>query len=194
MKTKKCIVTMLAIAIAIIASATEKPKTNVQSLNANQVLVTVEANRATEMEISILDETGSIVYYKKTRKPLTRINKIYDVENLGNGNYSLELKVGNLVSERELTVTNSKIIVSKPREFSIPYFAFNGENLIISYLNFDNEKFRLEVYNDRRLVYKTKIENETPLNKGFDFSKLEAGNYQVVLNSINKNFSYNFEK
>jgi len=193
-KTKKTLVTIFIIAISVMAMATEKPETNVQSLNADQVLVTVQSLIAVDLEVSILDETGSTVYYKISKKPFTRYHKIFDVANLRNGDYSLELKMDNLVSEREITVTNNKIYVGKYEEYAAPYFAVNGDNLIITHLNQDKERFKMLIHGENGTVYEAFLKNKIAVNAGFDLSKLEAGNYSVVLSSRNHEFNYSFEK
>ena len=75
-----------------------------------------------------------------------------------------------------------------------PYFIFDGKDLKFSYLNFNLEKFKMEIFNEDELVYKTKIGKDFPINSGYNLSKLEAGNYNVVLSSFNNRFVYQFEK
>ena len=194
MKTKKSILTILAVVIVLIISAEEKPKTNVQLLNANQLLVTVQTKNATQMEATINNENGTIVYYKKSKTPISSYHKIFDVKNLENGEYSMKLKVNNLMSERKLVIMDDKIYVSRPDDSTPPFFSFDGKNLVLSHLNFENEKYKLEIYGNEGLVYKTSVGNKTTINAGFNLSKMETGNYVVFLNSAKSDFNYRFDK
>ncbi len=75
-----------------------------------------------------------------------------------------------------------------------PFFGFDGEQLVLTHLNFENEKYDLEIYDNQGLVYKASVGNNTPINAGFDLSKMNTGEYEVVLSSSNELFSYEFNK
>ena len=60
MKTKKSLLSILALAIVFITSAVDKPKTNVQLLNSDQLLVTIQTENASKMEVTINNEKGNI--------------------------------------------------------------------------------------------------------------------------------------
>jgi hypothetical protein len=49
----------------------------------------------------------------------------------------------------------------------------------------------LDFYNGNDLVYSHKIDNQFTVNKGFDLSKLDKGNYSVVLSADDKTYTYN---
>lgn len=194
MKTRKSLVTILAMAITLIASAVEKPKMNVQSLNSDQVLVTFLSEKATELEVSIYDNDGSIVYYKMSKKPIQSFNKIFDVKNLENGNYAMQVEINGLILKRVLEITTDKIYIGDPEKHSAPLFVQRDERLVISHLNFENKNYQLNIYDESGLVYKKKLANESPLHSGFDLSNLESGNYQVVLTSGTNTFNYSFKR
>lgn len=64
----------------------------------------------------------------------------------------------------------------------------------MTYLNFDQENLRLSLYNDERLVCQTNVGSNFNITGGYDLSKLENGSYQVVLSSLNKEFTFNLKK
>ncbi len=194
MKTKRSLVTLLAVAIITLASAVEKPKMSVLPLNADQVIITATNNNVCNFEISILAKNGDIVYYKQSDKPISEYQKVFDIRNLENGKYIINLKVNGTNLKRDFTVTPKKIYIGESEMKFDPYFIFDGEDLKFSYLNFNLEKFKMEIFNEDELVYKTKIGKDFPINSGYNLSKLEAGNYKVVLSSFNNRFVYQFEK
>jgi len=99
-----------------------------------------------------------------------------------------------LISERELVITDDKINVGKAEEFISPYFGYDGERLIVTHLNLENDNYLLEIYDDQGLVYETHFGSKSPIRVGFDLSQLEAGNYKVYMNSKNNDFNYSFKK
>ncbi len=196
MKTIRNLVTIFILGTATLASAVEKPNTNVQPLNSDQLLVAMQSGQESTMEVTIADKSQNIVYYKQSSKPISTYKKIFDVSYLDNGEYTIELKVNDLLSQRDLTIANNQIYVGKPDNARIipPFFGFDGEQLVLTHLNFENEKYDLEIYDNQGLVYKASVGNDTPINAGFDLSKMNTGEYEVVLSSSNELFSYEFNK
>lgn len=194
MKTRKTFVTMLLLAAVFISSAVEKPKMNVQSINENQVLVTVQNPSATRMEVSILDDNKQIVYYKRSKKAISSFNKIFDVKHLDNGVYAMQVEINGVALSRNLEITSDRIYVSQPKKYTKPHFIQQNNRLIISHLNFENENYRLNIYDGEGLIYKANLVNKSPMHSGFDLSKLKPGNYHIELNSGNKHYAYSFKR
>ena len=72
-----------------------------------------------------------------------------------------------------------------------PYFAYKEGVLKLSYLNFSEENLSLNFYDTNELVYSKKIGDKFNVNEGFDLSKLNKGNYSVVLSTDSKSYTYN---
>jgi hypothetical protein len=104
------------------------------------------------------------------------------------------LKVNNTSIEKNFTITPNKILLGESELSIAPYFIFDGNDLKFSYLNFKNEKFRLEIYDKNELIFKTKIGNGFSIHSGSNLSKLETGNYKAVLTSFNKEYIYHYAK
>ena len=194
MKTKRILVTLFAAAIVTFASATDLSKMTVNQLNSNQLIVSVVNNKVSNFEISVIAKNGDMVYFKQSDKPISSYQKIIDVQNLENGKYKMILKVNDTSMEKDFTITTNKIFLGESELSIDPYFIFDGKDLKFSYLNFKNEKFRLEIYDENELIFKTKIGNDFSIHSGYNLSKLEAGNYTAVLTSFNKEYIYQFEK
>jgi len=190
MKTIKLLFTVTALAIATMVNATEKPKLNVVPLSADRAVVSIRNAEASTFEVSIENNFGELVYYKKTNDPITDYQKIYDFENLENGEYVFNLKVNDVSVSRDFQVKFSGIEVGNSEVRFDPYFKFNDNVLKFSYLNFDQENVKLKIYKDFDLVYQTKLGDDFVITKGYDLNKLEAGNYQVELSSLNNEYEF----
>ena len=194
MKTINYLLTITAVAIAAIATAVEKPKMNVIPLTADRAIVSVLNENPAYFEISIQAENGDLVYYKQSSKPITDYQKVFDFEDVENGNYVLNLKIDDTKLSRNIEITTKEINIGESKLQFDPYFAFDGNVLKFSYLNFDLEPYRLNIYDESGLIYQSKLGNEIALTSGYDLSKLESGNYRVVLNSFNNEFVYSIKK
>lgn len=194
MKTIRLLFTVTAVAIAAIVTAVEKPKMDVIPLNANQAIVSVTNENPALFEMSIETNNGDLVYYKQTTKASTEYKKTFDFANLQNGSYILKLKVNDTRVYREFEVNNKEILVGDSKTKFDPYFTFKNNELKFSYLNFDQENFYVSIYNGDELFFNKKLGKDFAIQEGFNLSKLEKGNYTVVLSSLSNEYVYTLEK
>lgn len=194
MKTIRLLFTVTAVAIAAIVTAVEKPKMDVIPLNANQAIVSVTNENPALFEMSIETNNGDLVYYKQTTKISTEYKKTFDFANLQNGSYILKLKVNDTRVYREFEVNNNEIVVGDSKMKFDPYFSFKNNELKFSYLNFDQENFNVSIYNENELFFNKKLGKDFAIQEGFNLSKLEKGNYTVVLSSLSNEYVYTLEK
>ena len=194
MKTIRLLFTATAVAIAAIVTAVEKPKMEVIPLNANQAIVSITNENPALFEMSIETNNGDLVYYKQTTKISTEYKKTFDFANLQNGSYILKLKVNDTRVYREFEVNNNEIVVGDSKMKFDPYFSFKNNELKFSYLNFDQENFNVSIYNENELFFNKKLGKDFAIQEGFNLSKLEKGNYTVVLSSLRNEYVYTLEK
>ncbi len=194
MKTIKLLFTVLAVAVVAIASAVEKPKMNVVPLTANRAVVSIQNENEALFQLSIYAENGDLVYYKQTAKPLNSYQKVFDFKQLDHGNYTMNLKVNDTRLSKEFEVSSRGIAIGESKLRFDPYFAYNNNVLKMSYLNFDAENLSLSIYDEKGLVFESKLGKDFSLSTGYDLSSLSAGKYDVVLSSHSDEFTYSLEK
>lgn len=185
----------ITLVIASNALAVEIPQMNLIPIAADKAIVAFANNKPSKFELTVQTADGDIVYYKQTTKAATAYKTLFDFGNLENGNYLLNVKMGNKEIKRTFSVSNSGIRVGKSQLRFDPHFNFADNQLKFSFLNFEKESFGLYIYNqDQELVYKSKLGSDFAMTSGLDLGKLEEGNYEVLLKSYNQEFSYRLEK
>lgn len=194
MKTKMIFAMVVFTIMFTIGYASDGTKTSVFSLDEDNIVITVLNEKSKNFEVTVTAKNGDIVYYKRSSKPIHTYQKIFNIDNLSNGIYALKLKVDDTSEMRELIVTNKKIYIGDSKLQIDPFFKFDGKNLKFSYINFDNEKIKLNILGKNGVIFQTKIGSGTVINRGYDLSKLESGVYKVVLYSYNNTFVYDIEK
>lgn len=194
MKTIKFLSTVLAVAVVAVATAVEKPKMNVIPLTEDKAVVSIFNGNSAIFELSITAENGEVVYYKESTKPLNSYQKVYDFKALDNGDYTMTLKINDTRLSKSFQVASSGIYVGESKLRFDPYFAYSEDVLKLSFLNFDGEKYSLNIYDDKGLVYKSNLGNDFNMISGYDLSGLSEGTYDVVLSSLNNEFSYSLVK
>ena len=184
----------MAVAIAAIATAVEKPKMNVVPLSADKAVVSIQNESAALLELSIKTKEGDLVYYKQSAKPLRSYKKVFDFKALQNGNYIMDLRVKDTRLTKDFEVASKGIYVGESKLRFDPYFSFANDVLKLSYLNFDKEMYNLSIYNADGLVYESKLGKDFNISTGYDLSRLESGDYQVVMRSFENEFTFGLVK
>lgn len=168
-------------------------KVNILPLTSETAVVAISTVDASNLQISIENSRGEKVYYKETDADNKDYRKIFDFSNLEKGDYKLLVTTNGFTTERAFSIDKESIAVGKEKSLIEPYFAYKNGVLKISYLNFPEEKLSLDFYANNDLVYSKQIGNKFNVLEGFDLSKLEKGNYQVVLSSDSKSYSYDLD-
>lgn len=194
MKTIKLVFTVMALAVATITTAVEKPKMSVTPITTNRAVVSILNENPAVFEMSIEDRNGAVVYYKQTNSALTDYRKVFDFEGLDAGEYVFNLKVNDTKVSNNFEVSNNGIVVGESKMHFDPYFNYTNNVLQLSYLNFDQERLMLKFFDENRLVYKTELGKDFNIATGYDLSKLERGTYRVVLSSNKSQYTYDLVK
>lgn len=143
-----------------------------------------------KFEVEVKNDKGAIVYYKRTVTPETTYAKYYNFSMLGDGDYSITVKVNNEKMENSLRISNGQVEILKQRKEIEPFFALKGDRLEMSWLNFAQEDTKLLVYNNNKLIFEKELDQQFAVNYAFDFSKLNTGEYSAVLVTDNNYFEY----
>ena len=168
-------------------------KVNILPLNSETAVVAISTVDATSMQISIENDKGEKVYYKETDGENKDYRKVFDFSNLDRGDYKLTVTTNGLTTERTFSIDSENIAVGKEKSLIEPYFAYKNGVLKVSYLNFPEENVNLNFYANNDLVYSKEIGSKFNVTEGYDLSKLEKGNYSVVLSTDSKSYTYDLD-
>lgn len=181
------------VAIANTLMASGNLKVNILPLTSETAVVAISNTTASNFQISIENEKGEMIYYKETGADNKDYRKVFDFSNLETGDYKLVASIDGFTTERSFKIANKNIFVGKEESIMEPYFAYKDGVLVLSYLNFSEEKLSLNFYDNNDLVYSKELGNEFNVNAGFDLSKLANGDYTVVLSTKDNNYTYNVD-
>ncbi len=190
MKAKNWVITALAFFIVSLANATDTPKMNVVSLGTQKALVSFKSPTAATLEITITNNSGEIVYYKKSEAKLNEYRKIFDFSELGNGNFNVCLDYGLYSINRDLQVSKKTIIVGPAEKLFEPYFFIKNGRINMSFLNVAQKNVHMEVYKNGEYISSTSLGKDMSLQKSIDLSKSGKGNYEIVISDLFKNHRF----
>jgi hypothetical protein len=195
MKTKSLLLTAMAIFVAATGFATQLPTMNVIPVQNEKALVVFETMSKANFELSLKNQWGKTIYFKKSEEPVQNYKLVFDLQNLEDGIYEVSLKHGNCNLNRQVTVSNGKHLkVGEEIRMYSPYYKFENNTLQVSYLNNSQKNVFLNIYHDGQYVTGKKLGKEMCIQKVLDFSKLEKGTYDVVLTNNNNEFQFTVQK
>lgn len=189
MKTK-LILTVLAVIIAAAGFAQGKSEFKVTPAGTDQVKVTFNAFQAIPIELTLTDADGNIMYYNRTDGESTSMKKILDFSEVKNGSFQVSLNYGNCTYNTGLEVTRGAIAIGEEVRTMAPFFKYENDRLMVSCLNPSLKNVYLSVYQNGQYVTSNKLGKELAIHKSFDLSKLEKGNYEIVLSEKNGSHTY----
>ncbi len=181
MKTKNWVIIILAIFITSTGFATEIPKMDIVSNNTEKIRVGFESVKACQVELTILCDDGTNLYYWKSKSPKERINWTFDLSNVKCGKYKVYLNYGEQSMYRELSVTQKGINTGPTVQLHQPFFSYSDDTLKLSFLNSGMENVYLNIYQDGDFINGVSLGKNLNIQKIINFSKLEKGEYDVVL-------------
>lgn len=188
-KATVAVVLVAFLATNVLASGT--PKLKFETYSTEKAIIAIENNDENAL-LTIENEDGDVVYYREGNITDKTYSKIFNFKNLSNGYYKATVK--NNVGEHTLNFTVKGDEIKLTETTSAPYFNVANNLLKLSYLNSNQEPVSLTLLMDNEEVYNKYLGEKFSINAGFNISRLEKGNYTVVLSNGDNSFSYNFKK
>lgn len=191
MKTITALSFLLAtVLFSNVASATGNFKVSLTARNEGKALLSVTNDSEQIYEIHISDSDGNTIYSYETKDSKSDFNQTMDFSNLEHGLYKMNVRMDGAQYEKFLTVDKSGVSIEKSIKKTEPIFQFQNNVIKLSHLNHGDEEMSLHLYQNGSLVWEKELENKFAISKGIDISKLDRGNYNLVLLSGDDIYEY----
>lgn len=142
-------------------------------------------------QISIKDNNG-IVLYKELVETAGSYKKGFDLNQLPDGDYFFEVEKDLEINTIPFTVNADTVAFNKENEetFFKPFTRQEKDMVFLTKLSAKNEIVNISIYanhnNNFQLVHSEKVEDVKIMERVY---KLEKGNYKIVINSNNKEYT-----
>lgn len=141
--------------------------------------------------LTIKDYNG-ITLYKELIDTSGTYKKGFDLTALPNGSYFFEVNKDMEIRTIPFTVKSSEVVFNKSEEEITfkPFVRQKGDLVLITKLATNLEPLKIKIYTEVNgsfeLAYSEKVEGTQTIERAY---KLEKGNYKVILNSNNNEFT-----
>lgn len=187
MKDLRKLVLVVVMVTGLMTSANER-KVNYRIFEIKpNVVQFVMNNTDGYLNVAIKDDFGHIFYEENFKGKF--YSKKYDMKNLPDGTYHIEVDSYTKVKKINFEVKKGKLLWKEavPKVAYKPIIYKKGNKVNIHMLAENNEPMNIEIYNaSSELIYKEKLEGNRILKRQLDFSELDKGSYQLYVSTKEK--------
>lgn len=186
---KKNLKTVSALVMMVIAfSATANGNVDI-TVTSHKVFELSISNPELETRLLLRNDKNEIIYDSSLSEK-TSFRKKFDMTLCPEGSYRLELIDNTKSHVIPLQIINQKldVLTKQGKTYFMPTLFQKGNEVRVNMLALNNESLSISVVdNNDKEIFNDRIANKNNLGRIYDFSKLKAGEYDVLLSS-NKNF------
>jgi hypothetical protein len=193
MKTNKKIILVVVFMLGTLFSYANNDKGLNNIVNTAKVEVAFK-NAKIGHKLTIKDENGTKLHTEIVSKE-GKLNKVFNLSNLEDGKYTVELNKDYEIIVKTLEVKGNKVIYNKASKKTIfKPVVRNKENLLmISKIAFDNKPIKIALYFEGNVIFSETVKNKTIVNRTYKLDTKETGNYKAIIYSNNRSYVHSFK-
>jgi hypothetical protein len=146
-----------------------------------------------EGKYNLTIEGAKGVYYDALLESAEGFAKVFDLNNLEDGEYTLSVKNNKNVETRKFTIKEGEVEVFYQEKVQ-PYFSTNGSKARLILPNTYGNSVDIKVIDQAGDALYSTQENTDAVHKVFDFSEVASGNYTVNVKAGGNNFAFDYKK
>lgn len=185
---KKCLVMVVMFTTIESYSNSFTLKTNDQTKN----VTTVSIDSVHEDSQFLIKDSNGLILYSEQIEEAGTYSKKFDLTNLPDAKYYFELDKQDEVRIVPFSVIANNAEILQAEEYSIikPEVTSRNDYVYITKDSLNIQSMRIDVlYEGYDLAYTEKIKNVQSLNRVYDFSNSEKGNYLIVFSTQDRTFT-----
>lgn len=158
----------------------------------NKVITLRIGSAQSEMtHIKLKDQFGH-VFYSESVKNIDGILKNFDLSHLESGKYEIELENELNIKVLPMTITWDSVSIAHDNftTYYKPFFTLRHNSKVdINFSNLQASATSIKIIDDKgNLVYKESLGTDKAINKRYDVSSLEKGEYQFIVQNNGRSY------
>ena len=181
---------VLVFAFTTITSIASSRSASIKVLKVKDNLINLKLMNLNEsVAIALKDNDGITLYKEKVVN--SYFSKNFDLRNLEDGRYIIELENFNRIKEVSFSIVSGKVILEDAKEVVKykPIVNLKGNSVYISKLCLNYETLEITMYDsDGNNLYNEMLSGKRNLGIKLNIEQLEVGKYDIVMKSGDKIF------
>ena len=173
-----------------VAFANNELPIRVMAKNANSIMLDLQNLASPNTSIRILDQYNEEQYREELDVTSSNLRS-YDVTQLENGTYTLEIEDAQQLILQPFELTTKKLILNETDQVVIykPSLVQKGNSLDLTLLQLQKGTTSLMLIDIKgNILHRDTIVHSGSISKSYDLRNLNRGNYQVVITTPFKTF------
>jgi hypothetical protein len=190
---QKTVFAIALVALPLMSFADGFPFVKLTSKENKMITLRVGSAQSEVTNIRLKNQFGQVVY-SETVENVNGILKNFDLKHLESGHYKIELENTFNIEVLPITITWDSIKVAQNQFTTVhkPFFNLKDNGTVdFNYLNLSAKSISVTITNDKgNVIYKEDLGNSSDIEKRYDISSLEKGDYQFIVHSGDRNFKH----
>ncbi|WP_296621534.1 DUF3244 domain-containing protein [Marivirga sp.] len=193
LKIQKTVFAIALIALPLMSFADGFPFVKLTSKENKMITLRVGSAQSDLTNIRLKNQFGQVVY-SETVENVNGILKNFDLRHLESGRYKIELENALNIEVLPITITWDSIAVAHDQFTTIhkPFINLKENGTVdFNFLNLNANPTSIIITNEKgNVIYKENLGNSSDIEKRYDISSLERGNYQFIVQNGGRNFKH----
>ncbi|WKK78927.2 DUF3244 domain-containing protein [Marivirga arenosa] len=188
---QKTVFAFFMMALPLMSFADGFPFVKLTTKENKLITLRVTSGESDFTNIKLKNQFGKVIY-SETVKNENGILKNFDLKHLESGQYMIELENALNIEILPIKVTYDNVTVDKESFNTIykPFIKANENGIVdFNFLNLNSKPASILIINNKgNVVYKEDLDKNLEIEKRYDLSSLEKGNYQFLVQTSDRNF------
>ncbi|MBL3654675.1 hypothetical protein [Fulvivirga sediminis] len=168
------------------------PYVKVKRFDGKKFVVIVKSANPTDLQISLRDRNDFELYAERHADVKDGYAKKFDVADLPDGSYFLEIENAQKIDVYSLEIAQGKLSIESDNRVAIfkPQVFQKGNQVDIAMLKYLNVPMKFSILNNTNdIIYEDTLADSQSVNKRYDMSKLDPGIYTLRFNLAGRLFT-----
>ena len=160
----------------------------------NKMLTLRVGSAQSDLTTIILKNQFGQAVYNETIRNVEGILKNFDLRNLESGHYTVEIENDLTIEVLPISITWDSVKIDRNQFTTLhkPFIKLKENGMVdFNYLNLSTFSTSIVILDNKgNVVYKEDVGESSDIEKRYDISSLEKGEYQFIVQSGGRNFKY----
>ncbi|MEM6525386.1 MAG: hypothetical protein AAF693_16410 [Bacteroidota bacterium] len=184
------VVAMMLMGVSTFAMGSE-PFVKVSAAGNKEFTLFINEVNAPAVVVSLKYVSGNTLY-KEVLLSKDKYSKLFDLEILPVGTYSLQVEGDTSIKTWSVDLTSEGLSVNQDakKEFFKPQLVIKNKVLGVSFFNKQNDNLTISLYNEQNEeIFSEKLSKDIVIMKQYDLSNMEKGMYTAVAKTAGRSFN-----
>lgn len=180
MNSIKCLVlTGMFFVLGISAKAGNGNRVNLIPEQHGKLVVEAFNPQKQAMSVDIISDTDQEDVFNRNLHKENFYGKIFNLSNLPEGDYTIQVKIGNETFEDKILLGQAAPIVLKEGRYFEPVFQDVGNSMVLTMLNPDGDHVVVSFWKDSDKFFEDHSDLHNSFRRKYNLKELEPGEYRV---------------